>query len=338
MIKSKNEKLLVSLIGFISSFVSYVFTIIMLMSFAETRTEKFLYFLCGVIIDGVKWFSLITLIKYYRARLYKNVVGYFILFVLFFGMSLTASISYSIYTVKKQMYNVQTIENAAYLNLLDQLNKSKDDLTILESDKANELSRINLEMDGLPLNYVTRRKELSDKKLELTNFYDNKISIIKTEVKTKADELSKIDNKPQEVKTLKMNSISAFFETISNVTRFNIDNIIIAFAVALGVILDTGSIALIFDNSFSYQNKRSFNKDINNFKNIRRMQKELKENDNNIPENEDGKILNYNDFIKYISENDIAFDNIKFVNFKSIIDKDKFFNFYYKYKKEMDIA
>lgn len=282
MIKSKNELLLISVIGFVSSVVSYIFTIVMLMSFAETPFEKFLYFLCGLIIDGVKWFSLITLIKYYRAKLYKNFFGYFILFLLFFGMSLTASISFSIYTVKKQMYDVKSIENAAYVNSLDQVNKYKDDLSVLESDKSSEISRVNSELDGLPLDFITRRKELSDKKIELTSFYDNKINILKSLLDAKINDLSLISSESVEVKTLKNTSIASFFETLSNVSHINIDSIIIFFAVALGVILDTASIALIFDSSFSYHNKRSFNKDITNFKNIRKIQEQLHVNSGSV--------------------------------------------------------
>lgn len=335
MIKSKKELMLISFIGFVSSAVSYIFTILMLMSFAETGLEKFLYFCCGVINDGVKWFALITLIKYYRAKLYKNFIVYCFLFFLFAGMSMIASISFSVFTVKKQMYDVQVIENKNYINVSNQVEKLKENIQTLEAEKANEIQRINTEMDGLPLDYITRRENLANKKIELTNFYDTKLNPLRIELDEKITKLGEIDRKNTEIKTLKNNAIAGFFETISNVTTVNIDNVILIFAIALGVILDTASIALTFDSSFSYQNKRSFNKDMTNYKNIRRIKREL---DDKIEddETEECKIISYDDFVKYIEKNDIDFDNIKYINFKDFMTKNSFFNFYYKYKKEFE--
>lgn len=336
MIKSQKEIMLINLIGFVSSGVSYIFTILMLMSFAETNLEKFLYFMCGVINDGVKWFTLITLIKYYRAKLYKNFVAYSFLFLLFAGMSMIASISFSVYTVKKQMYDVKIVENTAYMSTISQIDKINADIITLETEKISEINRLNSELDGLPLDYITRRQQLSDKKIELTNFYDNKIQNLKNELDIKVAELNSIDTKETEVRVLKNNAIAGFFETISTVTKISIDNIILAFAVALGVILDVASIALTFDSSFSYQNKRSFNKDMTNYRNIRKIKKELdSKTDELTDEEDDGKILTYSDFIKYIDDNSVQFENIKYSNFKSIMSKANFYNFYYLQSKNI---
>lgn len=335
MIKSQKELMLINLIGFISSGVSYIFTILMLMSFAETNLEKVLYFLCGVINDGMKWFSLITLIKYYRAKFYKNFIVYCFLFFLFFTMSLVASISYSVFTVKKQMYDVKIIQNNNFINVNEQIDKLKIDIINVESDKTNELNRINTELDGLPLDYITRRKELADKKIELTNFYDIKINNLSWQLSEKIKELENIDGKEIEEKVLKNNAIANFFLTISNVTKTNIDNIILIFAISLGVILDMASIALTFDSSFSYQNKRAFNSDITKIKTMRTIKKEL---DKKIDDEgtKDYRILNYNDFVNHIKKYNLDFEEIKFSNFKELMSKNNFFNYYYKYKKEFE--
>lgn len=324
MIKSKKELMIISFIGFLSSAVSYVFTILLFMSFAETNLEKFLYFLCGIINDGVKWFSLITLIKYYRAKLYKNFVAYCILFLMFFTMSLTASISFSVFTVKKQMYDVKKVQNNLYLNTKEQTENLKNDLSKVEDEKIYEINRINTELDGIPLDYITRRKELADKKIELTNFYDKKIAEIKNELDTKILELNDIDGNEVDIKTLKNNAIAGFFETIATVTKINIDNVILIFAVALGVILDVASIALTFDSTFSYNNKREFKKDITKYKNMHLMKKELKDKSEETKEHEKkDKIINFNDFIEYIENNNLDFDHINFNNFKDLIKEEQ---------------
>lgn len=335
MIKTQKEIMLTSLISFVSSAVSYIFTILMLVSFAETGLEKVLYFLCGVINDGTKWFTLLAMIKYYRAKLYKNFIGYSFLFLLFAGMSMIASISFSVFTVKKQMYDVQLKQNQYYIVAKEQVDKIKEDITKLEAEKTGEVNRLNVEMDGLPLDYITRRKELADKKIELTNFYDTKIESLKSEFDEKALLLEGLDGNEIEVKTLKKNAIAGFFETMANITKANIDNVILVFAIALGVILDTASIALTFDSSFSYQNKREFNKDMTKYKNVKAMKREL---DEKVKDYDDDKsrVISYDDFIKYIDDNDLDVNEISFSDFKSLIPipKSTFYNFLNRYKKD----
>jgi hypothetical protein len=333
MIKTPKEIMLTKIIGLVSSAVSYVFTILMLMSFAETGLEKVLYFLCGVINDGTKWFTLLAMIKYYRAKLFKNFVGYSILFVLFAGMSMIASISFSVFTVKKQMYDVEIKQNEFFLVSQGQAAKAEEDILKLESEKTNEINRLNTELDGLPLDFVTRRKELSDKKIELTNFYDTKLAGLKTELDEKTKLLDGLDGGDIEVRKLKNNAIAGFFETIANTTKTNIDTIILIFAIALGVILDTASIALTFDSSFSYQNKREFNKDMTKYKNVKAMKMELDEKIKDFEE-EKPKVLSYDDFVKYIDENDLDVSEINFNGFKSLVPRSTFYSFLNKYKKD----
>lgn len=342
MIRDKNELLAIKVIGFGSSVVSYIFTITMLMSFANTQFDKVLYFCCGLIIDGAKWFTLITLIKYYRAKLYKNFYLYTILFILFLTMSVIASVSYSIYTVKSQLYEVKTIENTALNNANETIEKLKTDVAGLENSKSSELTRLNTELDGLPLDYISRRKEIEDKKLELTTMYDKKINNATWQLNEKKKELEAIPTGTQEEKILKNNPIANFFETFANVLNADIDLIITIFAIALGVLLDLISVSLTFDSAFSYQNKRSFNKDMTNFKNLREINKKLKDYDNDEDETKptgtDSNIINLTDFVRYCADNNIDIDTIEYKDVKGVIKQSTFYKYIGKLKDNGELA
>lgn len=334
MIRDTKELILIKVLGFGSSLVSYIFTINMLMSFADTPFNKFLYFLCGLIIDGAKWFSLITLIKYYRVKIYKNFFLYTILFILFLTMSVVASVSYSIYTVKNQMYDIQVIENTALNNANENIEKLKKDVENIQNTKNNELYRLNTELDGLPLDYITRREEIENKKLELTNMYDKKINNTTWQLNEAKKVLENIDVGIQEKRTLKNNAIANFFQTLSNVASLDIDNIILIFAIALGVLLDVISVSLIFDSAFSYANKRAFNKDNTAFKNIRKINKELKEKEYTEELQETANtIINISDFIKYCTENNIDIDNIKYKDVQDVIKQSTYYKYMDKIKE-----
>lgn len=325
MIKTKKELMAIGFLGYLSTVLSYIFTISMLMTFAETTWEKCLYFCCGVVIDGVKWFALLTLIKYHRAKLYNQFVSYFVLFLFFASISVIASVSFSIYTVKKQMYDVTQNQNPLYVTLQDSINNSKGELNALNEEKNNELARLNTELDSLPLDYITRRQELSNKKIELIGFYDNKITALKTDYDNKVNELNTIDSTPQELKKLKNNPIAGFFETISNAFNIQVDSIIMFFAIMLGVALDVASIAFTFDRSYSYENKRSFNKHQTVFKN-------LKLTDATLKTGSDDKILNFDDFIQFVNKNDLDIDSLKYSQVSDYISKTSFYRWMDQYK------
>lgn len=323
MIKTKKEKFLIGIIGITATIISYYFTISMLMTFGETAQEKFLYMLCGVIIDGVKWFSLITAIKYYRAGIYSSLVMYLVLFILFLCVSVVASVSYSIYGVKKQMYDTSITENNAYVLALQKTNDLKANLDQLKAEKTSEIKRLNDEKDLMPLDWISRRNEIEDRKLEINTTFDKQINDRQWQYNEQLKVLEGIDNKPIETKTLKNNAMAGFFQTISNVLKVDIDNIIVWSAIILGVLLDVASVAMAFDNAFSYDSKRSFNKDLTRFKNIKVMQPAKK---NNVIE-----LSSYDKFKQYIIDNNIEISKVTDKDFQSYMSRATFFN----YKKQL---
>lgn len=336
MVRDKNENFLRDVLALISTIVSLVFTTCMLMTLGVTQFDKILYFFCGIVNDGAKWFALITAIKYFKAKVYGVFSFYLILFVLFFSVSLFASISFTAYTVQSQLYDVTESENLEYNTLTEHIKTLESEIAKLENEKTAEISRANKELDSIPLDYVTRRKEIEAKKNEVNIKYDEKLNNTKWQLSESKTKLTQTSDIKTEVKTLKKNPVAGLFNLMANVFNASLDSTIITCSVILGMILDVIGISFTVDKSNSYDSKRELNKQQTKNKNIYKLSRRL---NNPAADSIDlrhspaaDSIDSLDSFLDYCNKNELDLNDLKFSEVEGLIPKSTF----YKYKASMD--
>ena len=333
MLKTKSEILITKLITFCSTGVSVIFSTMMLMTFASTSFEKVLYLFCGLINDGTKWFTLTIAMKNYKAKSYKKFRLWLCAFLPFFLVSIIASISFSVYTVKGQMYQVVENENMNFVVVDSKIDGLQKDIINIRDEQKSELEKINSEIASLPVTSVSRRDTLSNRKIELSTFYSDKIVALETKLNVLYEEIKELEATEQRViekKTLSNNSIAGFFETMANLFNVEIDSIILGFAILLGVILDCASITLTIDGQYSYTSVREANKEMTKIKNFKAMEEKIA----NRTGNKVIQLNSFNKFANYIIRQSIDIDDLTYADMSDKVAKGSFNKFVDKFKEK----
>lgn len=333
---SKNRMLIYKIISVISTLTSYIFTVLMLTEFATSKLSFVLYLLAGVIIDGVKWISLLAIIQQTKLKQYSQLGVYIPVFLIFATISIVASISFSIHNVQSQLFSTEYKQNATYIAQQEKVNDMKNELDKLKSERDAEFDRLNLELDGLPTSYVTAREKIEQQKTELKAKYEKQINDKTFNYNQANLELSEMDDAEIKVQTLKDTTIAGFFGTVSNVFETSIDLIVLIFAVVLGFCLDLAAIICTFFGEFQYTSKREMRKEITEIKHAREIQEYKKKIDKekSTVKKDIGisakQITTYHDFEEYIYNNNIDLEEYTHKNFKDIVPNRDNFNYWRK--------
>ena len=250
---------------FIGMLISICFTILMLQTFAVELHERILYFFTGLMPEACKIILLLAAIRFLK-KSKKLFVLFAALFIPFAGVSLAASISFAMHTVEKQMYIVvEVTENTSYSHsysiIQQQANSIRDAIAHLEAERADELNRANSVIDSLSVDFVTRRRELIEDRTTLLDNYDQRISDLRDELNEKDELLMSLgtdmaQSQPTaETRKLSDNAVSGLFLTISNLSGAAIENLVLWYAVALGVIIDLSGAVLALVEGFTVPEK-----------------------------------------------------------------------------------
>jgi hypothetical protein len=246
---------------FIGMLISVSFTVLMLQTFAVELHERILYFFTGLMPEACKIILLLAAIKFLKKskKLFVLLVA---LFVPFASVSLAASISFAMYTVEKQMFVIEQTEDTSYSHnyaiVYQQAADIRDAIARLEAERANELNRANAEIDSLPAEYfVTRRRELAEDRNVLIDSYDRRISDLRTELNEKNELLMSLSTgmaqsqNMTETRRLSDNAVAGLFTTISDLSGASIENLVLWYAMALGVIIDLSGAVLALVEGFT---------------------------------------------------------------------------------------
>lgn len=335
--KTKKNEFILSILNISCIITSFAFTLQMFFSVSETLSEKILYSFVAIIIEGIMWISIDAMVKHYRMQSFKNVAFWSFLFILFFSVSLTASLAFAIQTVYKQMYSTKTVVNEEYIYLKQEVDALKLKQQQLEDEKQDELNKLNAQLDLLPLDFISRRNELEVQKTTLINKYDAYINEKNIAYEDKKQALKNAGVAETEVKVLKDTSISGMITVVATLFKIKEETLILAFALLVGVTADIAGVALDIYLLLKVDSKREMNKIIKETRNQQEINNMLQTANKEISLiNQSDDIVNsYEEFINIITKYNIDIYNISFNDFvattKSALARSSFYKYKNKY-------
>lgn len=343
--------------------ISALFTMLLFQLFAESPLERGVYLGAAIVVECCK----ITLVMHSLKR-GKAFVITCLMAVLFFAISLTASISFNIFTAQKAMYEtVETIHtDTTYSNSYEliqarkeltetQIEEIRTNIANVEQERTSELIRMNNVINETPVEFVTMRRELTEDRSAILAGYDSKISELRTEMQAEIAVLTGIIVEMAEIperevietvteeRQLKDNSLSGFFILLGGLTGIKIDIIILAFAVMIGIALDlTGFSFAIIETGETAK--------IKEIKGIETVVETIETTSETIEthvetvetDSETGanivslinvkKIKSYDDFAAYISDNNLKDKALTYESFPEL-PRSTFFRYLKKYRE-----
>lgn len=333
MIKNDKELFITSFLASTATLISVALTTLLFMTFATTSFEKVLYFSAGIVNDGAKAFCLTVLIKYIRAKLYRQASFYGVLFTIFGLISLFASVSFTMYTAKTKMYKEVLIVNTSIATLENNIEKLENEILKLEHEKQTELERTNKVIDSLPANQITNRNTYNEQKKATMSLYDTKINVLKPVLADAQAKLDATDKTPKKIMELQNTPLAGLFDTMAKTFKINIDTIITVFAVFIGIAMDLCMIAFSYDKAMSYKSateKKLAEKKLETVHNKNVTVKTEKKKISKIII-EANEITSYSDFVAYVEDNNLNPMSLRYSDFKGTIKEQSF----YKWKKDL---
>jgi len=245
--------------------ISALFTVLLFQLFAETPLERGIYLGAAIVVEYCK----ITLVMHSLKRGKAFIITCFMAF-LFFAISLTASISFNMYTAQKAMYetieiihtdtrysNTYSLLESQHSLVQSQIEEIRGIIATVEAERAGELARMNSVIAETPADFVTLRRELTGDRAAILEGYDSQIDDLRSRLQVETAVLTGIMVEMSEVperevvetiteeRQLRDNSLAGFFVLMSDLTGAEVYSIILLFAVLLGIALDLTGISFV---------------------------------------------------------------------------------------------